>query len=131
MILKVSQGVRRPSTAEVASPTYLVAIMHSRHDLPEEVSGLPLAEASPLTDVIIQLSFAGIFHDDHNLIFVLKHCGGGQGNKQTLLPSRVNYDSRDGARTTTMEMSLSQTGLGEGAGVTNLCIQHWKDLGQW
>jgi len=58
--------------------------MHGRHDLPEEVPGLPLAEASPLTDVVIQLSFAGIFHDDHNLIFVLKHCGGGERNKQTL-----------------------------------------------
>lgn len=57
-----------------------MAVVHGRHDLPEEVSGLPLAEASPLADVIIQLSFAGIFHDDHNLIFVLKHCGG-QGEK--------------------------------------------------
>jgi hypothetical protein len=62
--------------AKLQARSYLVTVMHGRHNLPEEVSGLPLAEAPALTDVIIQLSFAGIFHDDHNLIFVLKHCGG-------------------------------------------------------
>lgn len=55
---------------------YLVTIVHGGDDLPEEVPGLPLTEAPPLTDVIVQLPFACIFHDDHNLIFVLKHCRG-------------------------------------------------------
>lgn len=55
-----------------------MTIVHGGDDLPEEVSGLPLAETSPLADVIVQLPFACILHDDHNLIFVLKHCGGRQ-----------------------------------------------------
>lgn len=86
--------------------------MHSGHDLPEEVSGLPLAEPSPLADVIIQLSFAGIFHDDHNLIFVLKHCGEGKVNKQTLLPSRINQDCREGARETSGDVTEPGGGWG-------------------
>lgn len=61
---------------------YLVTVVHGGDDLPEEVSGLPLAEATPLADVIIQLPFARILHDDHNLIFVFKHCGG-ESNAQT------------------------------------------------
>lgn len=107
MCHEVSEGHLQ---AKWKAPPYLVTIVHSRHDLPEEVPGLPLTEASPLADVIIQLSFAGIFHDDHNLIFVLKHCGGGEGNKQTLLASRTNYDFGDEAKRT-MEMSLGQMGV--------------------
>ena len=72
-------------TRKLQAQPYLVTVMHRRHNLPEEVSGLPLAEASPLADVIIQLPFAGIFHDDHNLIFVLKHCGGGKRNKHSVI----------------------------------------------
>ena len=94
--------------------------MHSGHDLPEEVSGLPLAEPSPLADVIIQLSFAGVFHDDHNLIFVLKHCGEGKVNTQTLSPSRINQDCREGARETHGDVT-DQMGTG---GATSLYIQH-------
>lgn len=60
-----------------------MTIVHGGDDLPEEVPGLPLAEAPPLADVIVQLPFARVLHDDHNLIFVLKHCRGGNSNTQT------------------------------------------------
>lgn len=66
---------------------YLVTIMHSGDNLPEEVSGLPLAEASPLADVIIQLPLACVLHDDHNLIFVLKHCGGDSNTQNPVYPT--------------------------------------------
>lgn len=52
---------------------HLVAIVHSRDNLPEEVTGLVLAEPLPLTDVVIQVAPAGVLHDDHNLAAVLKH----------------------------------------------------------
>lgn len=54
-------------------PPYLVAVVHGGDDLPEEVPGLPLTEAPPLADVIVQLALAGVLHDDHDLIRVLKH----------------------------------------------------------
>lgn len=72
---------------------YLVTIVNGGDDLPEEVSGLPLAEASPLTDEIIQLPFAGVFHDDHNLIFVLKHCGGRAIYKHPINPT-ISFKQR-------------------------------------
>lgn len=68
------QLASRPPTRGQAP--YLVTIVHGGDDLPEEVPGLPLAEAPPLADVIVQLPFARVLHDDHNLIFVLKHCRG-------------------------------------------------------
>lgn len=80
---------------------YLVTIVDSRDNLPEEVSGLPLAEASALADVIIQLPFAGVFHDDHNLIFVLKHCEGDSNTQTLCLSNNVTM-------TGTAEMSPSE-----------------------
>ncbi len=53
---------------------HLVAVMNSRDNLSEEVSGLPFAEPSMLADVIVQLALTGIFHHDHNLILILEHC---------------------------------------------------------
>lgn len=53
--------------------SHLVAVMHGRDYLSEEMSSLPLAQASALTDVVIQLALAGILHHDHNLVLVLKH----------------------------------------------------------
>lgn len=70
-----------------------MTIVHGGDDLPEEVPGLPLAEPAPLADVIVQLPFAGVLHDDHNLIFVLEHCRG-NGNTQTAcLPDQLTYDT--------------------------------------
>lgn len=53
--------------------SHLVAVMHGRDYLSEEMSCLPLAQASALTDVVIQLALAGVLHHNHNLVLVLKH----------------------------------------------------------
>ena len=68
---------------------YLVTVVHCGDDLPEEVPGLPLAEAPPLADVVVQLPFAGILHDDHNLIFVLEHCGGNSDTQTACLTAKL------------------------------------------
>lgn len=73
----------------VGGGPYLVTIVHGGDDLPEEVSGLPLAEAPPLADVVVQLPFAGVLHDDHNLIFVLKHCGGNSDTQTACLTEKL------------------------------------------
>lgn len=78
-----------------------MTIVDGRDDLPEEVSGLPLAEAPPLADVVVQLPFAGVLHDDHNLIFVLKHWGGTAIHKHPVYPTIS-------LMTGTAEMSLSE-----------------------
>ena len=67
----------------VGGGPYLVTIVHGGDDLPEEVSGLPLA------DVVVQLPFAGVLHDDHNLIFVLKHCGGNSDTQTACLTEKL------------------------------------------
>lgn len=54
---------------------YLVTIVHSRDDLPEEMPGITLTQALPLTDVVIQVTPTGILHDDHDLAAVFKHWG--------------------------------------------------------
>lgn len=51
----------------------LVAVMHGRDYLSEEVSRLSLAQAPTLTDVVVQLTLAGILHHDHNFVLILKH----------------------------------------------------------
>lgn len=48
--------------------------MHGGDYLSKEVAGLPLAQASALTDVVVQLALAGVLHHDHDLVLVLKHC---------------------------------------------------------
>lgn len=50
--------------------------MQGRHDLSEEVPGVPLTQPWPLTDVVIQISSAGILHDNHNLAAIFKHWRG-------------------------------------------------------
>lgn len=91
------QLASRPPTRGQAP--YLVTIVHGGDDLPEEVPGLPLAEAPPLADVIVQLPFARVLHDDHNLIFVLKHCRGGNSNTQTpCLSDELTEGHRECAR---------------------------------
>lgn len=60
----------------VVSAPHLMVVMHSRHDLSEEVSRLSLAELATLAYVIVQLSLARILHYNHNLVLVLKHCNG-------------------------------------------------------
>lgn len=52
---------------------YLVAVVHSRDDLPEEVSGFSLSQASAFADVVIEFTFTGVFHDDHYLVLIFKH----------------------------------------------------------
>lgn len=49
--------------------TILVVVRHSGDSLPEEMPTLLLRHL--LTDVVIQLTFAGIFHNYHSLICVL------------------------------------------------------------
>lgn len=53
--------------------SYLVTVVHSRDYLSEEVSRLPLAQAPPLTDIVVQLALAGVLHHNHDLVLVLKH----------------------------------------------------------
>lgn len=53
--------------------SHLVAVVHSRDYLSEEVSSLSLTQAPALADIIIQLALAGILHHNHNLVLVLKH----------------------------------------------------------
>lgn len=53
--------------------SHLVAVVHSRHYLSEEVSCLPFAQAPALTDVVIQLALTGILHHNHNFVLVLEH----------------------------------------------------------
>ena len=62
--------------------------MDGRDDLSEEVSRLAVTEATPLTDVVVQLALAGVLHHDHNLVLVLEHWrahangGGGEGERE-------------------------------------------------
>lgn len=48
--------------------------MHGGDYLSKEVPGLPLAQASALADVVVELALAGILHHNHDLVLVLKHC---------------------------------------------------------
>lgn len=48
--------------------------MHGGDYLSKEVPGLPLAQASALADVVVELALAGILHHNHNLVLILKHC---------------------------------------------------------
>lgn len=52
----------------------LVAVVDSRCDLSEDASGFCFWQSSPLLDVIVQLSSAGVLHHYHNLIPALEHC---------------------------------------------------------
>lgn len=56
--------------------TYLVAVVQGRDDLSEEMPGVPFTQPWPLTDVIIQITPAGVLHDNHDLAAVLKHWRG-------------------------------------------------------
>lgn len=76
----------RSAATALAPQAYLVAMVHGGHDLPEEVPGLALAEPAPLADVVVQLPFAGVLHDDHDLVFVLEHCGGQRHTITPLIP---------------------------------------------
>lgn len=48
--------------------------MHGGDYLSKEMPSLPLAQATTFTDVVVQLTLAGILHHNHNLVLVLKHC---------------------------------------------------------
>lgn len=50
--------------------------MQGGDNLSEEMPGVPLTQPWPLTDVIIQITPAGILHDNHNLAAILKHWRG-------------------------------------------------------
>lgn len=65
----------KPALENRQEVAHLVAIVHGRDDLPEEMAGVLLAEPLPLTDVVVQVAPAGVLHDDHNLAAVLKHWG--------------------------------------------------------
>lgn len=52
---------------------HLVAVVHGRDDLPEEVACVPLAQRLTLADVVVQVSPAGVLHDDHDPAAVLEH----------------------------------------------------------
>ncbi len=47
--------------------------MNGRDDLSEEMSGLALSDALFLAEVVVQISFTGVLHHDHDLLLVLKH----------------------------------------------------------
>lgn len=50
-----------------------MAVVHSRDNLPEEVSGFSLSQAPAFADVVIEFAFTGVFHDDHYLVLIFKH----------------------------------------------------------
>lgn len=56
--------------------THLVAVVQGRDNLSEEMPGVSLAQPWPLADVIIQITPAGILHDNHDLAAILKHWRG-------------------------------------------------------
>lgn len=68
-----------------------MAVVHSGDYLSEEVAGILLAEPLPLADIVVQVTPAGILHDDDNLAAVLKHWGtarwGCQALQSALLPT--------------------------------------------
>lgn len=68
--LKVSSK----TNLEAFGLAHLVAVMHGGDYLSKEVAGLPLAQASALADVVVQLALAGVLHHDHDLVLVLEHC---------------------------------------------------------
>lgn len=53
--------------------SHLVTVVDGGNDLSEEASGLALAQASALADVVVKLALAGVLHHNHNLVLVLKH----------------------------------------------------------
>lgn len=50
-----------------------MTIIDCRHHLPEEVPSFLLRQSLALTNVIIKISFAGIFHHNDNLATVFKY----------------------------------------------------------
>lgn len=52
---------------------YFMAVLHSRGDLSEEVSGLLLWQSLFVLNVVIQLSSARVLHHHHNPLSALKH----------------------------------------------------------
>lgn len=52
-----------------------MAVVHSWHNLPEEVAGLPLRDVFLVADVVVQVPSAGVLHHYHNFVLVLEHCG--------------------------------------------------------
>lgn len=82
--------------------------MHGGDDLPEEMPGIMLAERLLLADVVIQVTPAGVLHDDHNLAAVLEHWTEQGGNVRplqcallgsythsSLVPNQTGPPSRD------------------------------------
>lgn len=63
---------------------HLMAVVHGRDDLPEEMPSLALTELLPLADVVIKVAPAGILHDDHDLAAVLKHWAEQRKERQAL-----------------------------------------------
>ena len=59
--------------------------MDGRDDLPEEVSRLAVAQATPLADVVVELALTGVLHHDDDLVLVLEHWraeeGGGRDGR--------------------------------------------------
>ena len=51
-----------------------MAVMHSRDDLPEEVSGLALRDLLGLADVVVQVTPTRVLHHNDYFVFVFKHC---------------------------------------------------------
>lgn len=120
----------KPSVDELGPGQYLVTVVNGGDDLPEEVSGLPLAEASPLADVVVQLPLARVLHDDHNLVFVLKHCRGTAMDNHPvyLTSSRMTTQSAREDNRDVTEWRVEQTATGQD---TSQAIQHHKELGKF
>lgn len=50
-----------------------MAVVHSRYDLSEEVPGFSVRELLLVTDVVVQVSLAGVLHHDHDFVLVLEN----------------------------------------------------------
>lgn len=88
-----------------AGGAHLVAVVHGRHNLPEEMPGVPLTQPLPLANVVIQVTSAGVFHDNHDLAAVLKYWAEQsrdiRASRSALLPTRGHN----------LSLTLNQKGL--------------------
>lgn len=68
----VHVGAVRPD-ANQEPPPHLMAVVNSGNDLPEEMPGLSFRESPLFTNVVVQISSAGVLHHNHYFVFVFKH----------------------------------------------------------
>lgn len=84
-----------------------MAVVHGGDYLSKEMPSLPLAQATAFTDVVVQLTLAGILHHDHNLILVLKHCQKTREKLESVHISFQKYKLMEGNRSKPADSNLN------------------------